>query len=75
VCSQSQRLRRRATIYCSGMDRCYLCLEDLASGHQCSFELKRATLYKVKGQAVRAIASSSRQTKDREQIAPQAMQV
>jgi hypothetical protein len=37
------RLRRRATIYCFEMDKCYLCPEDLASDQQWFLELERET--------------------------------
>jgi hypothetical protein len=37
--------------------------------------VRERNLYRLKGQPIRAIASSSRLTEDREQIAPQAMQV
>jgi hypothetical protein len=44
----SSKLKRKIIIaqnltYCSGLDRCYLCLEDLASDQQWFLELQRAT--------------------------------
>jgi hypothetical protein len=75
VCSQSQRLRRRATMCCSGMDN------NLFVPRGSSFKstvvpgVRESNQYRLKGLHMQAIANISRLTKDREQITPQGMQI